>query len=449
MRFKTMTFVATLAMMACATDKSNESAAGGDTAQYGPDVEMYFRSIDNNTYYDANAEFDTLSYAVGINYAMAMQGLYLEDGLDRDVFINSFRESVKSESVDCQSMYRDIIANREFQEECYMPYNREKQRQSIAKRKNPDTVMVAPKLFNEDFDNVATSSLLGRFMANQLRIMHLPVNLYWVDEAFEDVKLVENIAKADSLLSIPVVEMVDIYRRYIPDAVSKTMQEHSDEWLANVAKQEGVVTLQEEGMNSPIYYRIDREGSDRRPVDLRDSITIDYTLYSCHGILIESKEERLNSISRKIEYAKKSTEIAPAQRDEYVAMLEKQLEASVEVSTTLNGFFQEVVSKCLPNIGEGGMITVWMPATYAPNLAMGSKGLAYPNEAIVLNVELIKVTPVAEQVKTLPMPLTKDALKPKTKVAPQAVVPISNPKGVKQPSKGDTKITVKPVSKAN
>lgn len=442
-----MTFVATLAMMACATDKSNkgdvETAGQSD---YNKGVEMYFRAIDNNTYYDANAEFDTLSYAVGINYAMAMQGLYLEDGFDRDVFIGSFKESVGRNNIDCESMYRDIIANREFQEECYMPYNRAKQRQAMTKRQYPDTIMAAPKLFNEDFDSVGTADMLGRFMANQMRIMHLPVNLYWVDEAFEDVKLVENITKADSLLSIPVVEMVDIYRRYIPDAVSKTMQEHSDEWLANVAKQEGVVTLQEEGMDSPIYYRIDREGSDRRPVDLRDSITIDYTLYSCHGILIESKEERINSISRKIEYAKKSTEIAPAQRDEYVAMLEKQLEASLEVSTTLNGFFQEAVSKCLPNIGEGGMITVWMPSSYAPNLSVNSRGLAYPNEGIVLNIELIKVTPVDEQVKVLKSPIVKDYIKPKTKVAPETAAPAANAQSGRQLSKGG-KFTVTPVVK--
>ena len=449
MNIKFVTLVAAATMVACATDKSNTKGvdtAGNMELDY-PDVEMYFHPIGNSAYYDANAEFDTLSYAVGVNYAMAMQGLYLEGGLDRDIFIESFKEAVNVERVDSESMCRDIIMNREFQEECYMPYNRSKQRQAMTKRQYPDSIMEAPVLFNDEFELSTTSALLGRFMGNQLRIMHLPVNLYWVDDAFEDVKMVDNVKTADPYLNIPVLDMVGIYRGYVPNTVSQTMQDHSDEWLANVATQEGVIALQDAGMESPIYYRIDREGSDRRPVDRRDSITIDYTLYSCHGILIESRAQRVRDINRKIEYAKKSPEIGDAQRDEYVAMLQSQLEMSTNVATTLDGFFQQVVSKCLPNIGEGGMITVWMPASYAPNLAMSSKGLAYPNEAIVLNVNLLKVTPVAEQVRPLPTPImTKEMLKQKSKVAPQAGAPISV-KGSVKPAQNQ-KLTITPVNKA-
>lgn len=443
MKFRFLMLVAAAAMVACATDKSDSTQA--EAANGGNGVEMYFHPIGNNTSYDSNAEFDTLSYVVGVNYAMAMQGLYLEGGLDRDIFIANFNNAVRVKDIDCEGMYRDIISNREFQDACYAPYNRTKQRQSFAKRHNPDTVMVAPVLFNEEFNSETTSAILGRHMANQLRIMNLPVNLYWVEEAFEDVKHVDNVAKADSLLDISVMEMVDMYRGYIPSKVSNTMKEQSEAWLANVAKQKDVVELCEEGMESPIYYRIDKAGSDRRPVDMRDSITIDYTLYSCHGILIESKDERIASIERQIARAERSEELDDESRELFVSNLKSQLELSKDVSTTLGGFFQNVISKCLPNIGEGGMITIWMPASYAPSLAISSRGLAYPNEGIVINISLQRVTPVAEQIKKMPTPISKgDMLHPK--VSDKVVKMGGRPTHLTP--KGEGPVTITPVKSA-
>ena len=449
-----MLIVAATTMVACATDNSdskdaNEAATANSAKNTRPIVEMYFHPIGNNTSYDTNAEFDTLSYAVGVNYAMAMQGLYLEGGLDRDVFITNFNETVRVKDIDLDKMYRDIIDNREFQDACYTPYNRTKQRQSFAKRMNPDSIMEAPVLFAEGFDIEPTSATLGRHMANQLRIMNLPVNLYWVEEAFEDVKNVDNVTTADSHLDISVMQMVDMYRGYIPSQVSNTMKEHSNEWLANVAKQKDVVELFENGMNSPIYYRIDKKGNDRCPVDTRDSIAIDYTLYSCHGILIESKDERVASIERQIERVKNSAEFTDDIRETYIANMEAQLEMAKNVTTTAGGFFHNVISKCLPNIGEGGMITIWMPADYAPSLAISSRGLAYPNEGIVINIELFSVTPVAEQVKKMPTPLSKDALKPRVnqKVSStQAGKPIAPQKNVIQTPNGN--LTITPVHSA-
>ena len=41
---------------------------------------------------------------------------------------------------------------------------------------------------------------------------------------------------------------------------------------------------------------------------------------------------------------------------------------------------------------------------------MNSRGLAYPNEALVFNIELHKVTPVSEQIKPMPKPISKAAI---------------------------------------
>jgi hypothetical protein len=375
-----------------------------------------------------------------------MQGLYLDGGLDRDVFITSFNNAVRVENIDCNDMYRDIIDNREFQDACYAPYNRSKQRQNFVKRQNPDSIMEAPVLFNDEFNNKTTAATLGRYMANQLRIMNLPVNLYWVEEAFEDVKNVDNITRADSLLDIPVTKMVSIYRDYIPSTVSNAMKEQSEEWLANIAKQNSVIELYEEGMDSPIYYRIDKEGNDKRPVDMRDSISIDYTLYSSHGILIESKCERIASFERQISRVKRSAEFDEESRKAVISNLESQLEMSKNVTTTLGGFFQNVISKCLPNIGEGGMITIWMPASYAPNLAINSRGLAYPNEGVVFNIALHKVTPVAEQVKKLPIPISKNFMQQPRADDKSLKMPDGSPLRLAPKSKGP--ITITPVKSA-
>lgn len=415
MKFRFLIIAATIAVMAaCSTGKNDKEASKSAQAEgrtlKNPGVDMYFQAIENNTYLDTNAEFDTLSYAVGVNYAMAMQGLYLEGGLDRELFMRSFNDAVETENIDPQRMYFDIVANREFQDACYTPYNRAKQRQKMLERQNPDTLIERPTLFNEEFNMNSTAGLLGRHMANQLRIMALPVNLHWVREAFEDVKMVEDITKADSLLLIPVTDMVSIYRSYIPNQVSTSMAEQSEMWLANIAKQDGVIELCEQGMDSPIYYRIDKAGNERRPQDLRDSINIDYMLYSCHGILVESNEERIASLERQLARVKRSNELDEETREKLSESLEMQLEHAQNTTTTLGGFFQDVIGKCLPNIGEGGEITIWMPASYAPGVAMNSRGLAYPNEALVFNIELRKVTPVSEQIKPMPKPISKDAI---------------------------------------
>jgi FKBP-type peptidyl-prolyl cis-trans isomerase FkpA len=128
----------------------------------------------------------------------------------------------------------------------------------------------------------------------------------------------------------------------------------SAEWLAEIEKMEGVQKTE-----SGLLYRIDREGSAVHATADDDTVEVNYEGKTRDGNIFDSSYERGESIS-------------------------------FALNRVIKGW-----TEGMKLIGEGGQITLWIPA----ELAYGERGAGAdigPNEALEFKVELIKVTPAAK-----------------------------------------------------
>ena len=108
----------------------------------------YCESNENRTYYDANAEFDTLSYAVGMNLGLGLSISNKDVDFDRELLHQVLKSTVA----------RDYISKAEIDENAHFVerFNTERMRPRLAAQRMsmmsgieaPDSL---PEILNEEF----------------------------------------------------------------------------------------------------------------------------------------------------------------------------------------------------------------------------------------------------------------------------------------------------------
>ncbi len=398
---KIFIFVAAVAMVACSDN---------------PKSGLYCQSEANRTYTDATAEFDTLSYAIGMNLGMSVNIQQADFGLDTDAVISAMNNELKKSVVD----YDFIEANRdrmqEFTNKQVRPYMTIKRG---FRTDRPDTLKL-PELYNEEYTPTIVSEWMGYDMGNYVRTVMLPVNMHWVNKAMEDSKALKSRDDIADNMSIDAMQMGAALSNYFQNVMPEYSKRLSAEWLKEVSQRKGVEMLVTD--KDTIYYRIDAAGSDERITSNRDTVSFHFKAYTRRGSFVESTADRANQVREQIAKVKEDKSLAEDARQSRIDQLTEQVAAAETPNIPLAQFRLPGAIEGMKLVGKGGKITIWMPAS----MAYGSRGnrMVLPNEAIVMTIELLDIkhndTP-----KEVPMP-GKGRVTP-VKVDPATGEPVKKP----------------------
>ena len=386
---------------------------------------MHFDTSTGRAYYDETVEMDTLSYSMAMNVALGIRFQPMGNDIDADLLVGAMLEEVQKEVVDVDFLQANREILNQFSEERLRPHIMAK-RMAMFGQQTTDL----PELFDEKFTKEDISRYYGYDIADYFRRMGMPINMYWVAKSFNEALAIEGDAIDDSQLAISQTDMRRCVNDYFTTELKDYMLAKSRTWLNDVATQRDVHMMVVEG--DTLYYRVDVAGNGVRPRTERDTIGFSYDVYTQRGMLVESHEKRVAALREALDKELADTTAAKAQTKEMrVGRLEKQLADIENLEVVLDRAIIKGSQYGVKNIGEGGQITLWLPAS----LAYGEKGnrAVAPNEGVVMTIKLKSVkygksdeelaaeaesiTPVPSKAKILHPSMMKGALaKPQIEV---------------------------------
>lgn len=341
----------------------------------GNNDKLYFAEVENHTINDPNAEFDTLSYAMGMNYALYLQLKAPELKYDNEVMAQTFINTLSNKFISFQTLES---IQRELSERL-MPYQNAMRQRMFSR----DVTIEIPEIYDENFTNAMLTEKMACVNATMLMLQNTPFNAHYIAEGIRDVKSVQ----ADSLINestkITVEDAMQFIRKAQISDITKNMATSADAWMADIATKPGVQALEIDG--NTIYYRIDNEGGVKPEV--QDSIAVNYAVYSYRGRLVESTDSRLKMANEAIEKLKQDTSMTDDARNSRIEMVNKQIDQMINKKIVLEQFRIPAIKHCLPLIGEFGKITIWAPSKFG----VRAQSLI-PGEPVVITVELNKIT---------------------------------------------------------
>ena len=306
-------------------------------------------------------QIDSLSYAIGADLGLNLSLGMKDFDLDREVVIANIKEFYKSGDVEGEEIQEVRNQMMQYQYTILMPYMYAKRAQDMLGSDQPDTLPALPELFNEEFTRENVSAMMGKNMGAAVKGVDAEINMKHVLMAIEDAKRVEEPVYIDSLMRLTQDQMQSVFQRHAENMRAKAQAERekalienaklSDEWLAEIEKQEGVQKTE-----SGLLYRIDREGDGAQATEDTDVVLVNYEGKNRVGDIFDSSYEREEPIS-----------------------------------FPLNGVIRGW-TECMKLVKAGGQITLWIPSA----LAYGENGAGAdigPNEALEFKVELLEVNP--------------------------------------------------------
>lgn len=350
----------------------------------------YCQSNENRSYYDAEGEFDTLAYSLGMNLGLGISLQYAEAGFDTDALIESFAAHVNQSIIDREAWAEHVAFMERFNSERVRPFMNAKRMNQMLQMQNAEPL---PAIFDEEFTVERSSAALGRDMAEYVRKSMAEANTYWIIEAMKDAKQVSSIEEVDAKMRLTTAQMGECINNYFIETLPAEEEARSAEWLAEVAQRSDVHPLTV-GKDT-LYYRINSKGGSLHANNSDDEISFRFELYTRRGVLVESTADRANTLRKQIEAVRKDEMLSDSLRQVRIEKIEAQIPATEQPTIPMSQFMLEGAKRAIPLIGECGNITVWMPAS----LAYGKRGnrMVHPNEAVVMNFTLCDVTPAAEE----------------------------------------------------
>ena len=306
-------------------------------------------------------QIDSLSYAIGADLGLNLSLGMKDFDLDREIVIANIKEFYKNGDVEGEEIKEVRNQMMQYQYTVLMPYMYAKRAQDMLGSDQPDTLPALPELFNEEYTRENVSTMMGKNMGAAVKGVDADINMKHVLMAIEDAKRVEEPVNIDSLMRLTQEQMQSVFQRHAENMRAKAQAERekalvenaklSDEWLAEVEKQEGVQKTE-----SGLLYRIDREGDGAQATADTDVVLVNYEGKNRAGKVFDSSYEREEPIS-----------------------------------FPLNGVIKGW-TEGMKLVKAGGQITLWIPSV----LAYGENGAGAdigPNEALEFKVELLEVNP--------------------------------------------------------
>lgn len=356
----------------------------------GGEKQMYFDNDLSRVYNDATAEFDTLSYAVGMNVGLglSLQNAYLE--LQPEAIIASIDAVLSQPTADYDIITENGKLMKRYAQELSRPYMMAKRMQAFAKTDKPDT-MTLPAVYNEEFTREKVTEMYGRDIASYIMRLALPVNTYWVYKAIEESDAIENVEEIDAKMPLKGNDVRNVMSKYAKEQWAVYNRERTAAWLKDIAAKEDVHMMVVE--DDTLYYRVDVAGHGARPQNILDTVSFSYEVYTRAGRPVESTAKRLESLNDHLEMTRTKMLFADSmQRAMQIKQIEEQIENVKNLRIPLSNSMIKGAQYAMKHVSEGGEITFWMPAA----LAYGERGNREvgPNDGIVMSVKLNSVTTV-------------------------------------------------------
>ena len=351
------------------------------------DNSMYFDPSDKRVFEDATAEFDTLSYAVGMNLGLGMR--FQQSGMtfDYETLINALDKELAKDVVN----YEELEANKElirrFSSERLQPYalsNFAKQHQTLE-----DVLVPTRALFNDEFTLESVSAMYGRDMANYILTAAYPLNIHWLRTAMQEASEVDGQIVHDSLMRLTVQQMRGSLQNYHSRIHPEYIVNASREWLSDIAKKPNVNAMVIDEFDT-LYFRVDKAGNGVKPRGMNDTISFSYDLYTRSGKLVESHSKRADMVREALEKEKLADTLPNGKSKARIKQLTDQLNDIENLRIPVSRGLLKGLQYAVQNVGEGGEITVWMPAS----LAFGERGnrMVHGNDAVVMSIHLKSVS---------------------------------------------------------
>lgn len=396
-------------------------AAAAAMVSCGKSSDHYFVDYENTTTNNVNGEFDSLAYAVGMNFGMSAKFQYSALEIPMDELC-----AVIDEHLDQRLFKAEDIADNhdlmvEFVNTRLNPYMIAK-RSAAMRGVDPDSVEL-PEIFGGEFSSERVIEIMGADMANDIIKRAMPINMHYVYEAMRDAAELENQMHAEINMQLSPSQMMDQVGRWMTAESHSRSAENSERWLKSIATKPDVEMLIAEG--DTLYYRVNHRGSAVHPTNINDTVTIEYAIYNYRGLLVESTASRAEMLDELIEQTRNNADMPDSLRDVRIASYEAQRPQVVRPTLPISRLMVNGAKYALEKVGVSGSITVWMPAS----MAFGTRGntLVMPNEAVVMDITLFDVkhydptaaaVPAPGQVNIQRIPVTAPGRLPITPVRP-------------------------------
>lgn len=337
------------------------------------------KNVNGNIVKGSTAEFDTLSYAIGLDMANGIKRNLGNLKLD----FKLVEKAIETAALDKKSLKSgETEIDEKTVGDTLRPFFMQTYRERIQKvremelAKN-DTTGTATQIKPEDLDfNPETmfasdeemqliSSAFGYDVGVNLQKNNFPVHLVWFIQAIEDVnggspKMTEQ-------------ETGEYLRYYFTEKVPAENKKASEEWLADVEKQNGVQKTE-----SGLLYKVVEAGDESVKPGAADTVKVHYKGTTRNGKVFDA--------SRFADM--------PAERQEMLKMYRPDTyNEDTPIEFPLNAVIKGW-TEGLQLMGKGGKMTLWIPS----ELAYGKRGAGQnigPNEALCFEIELLDVKPVA------------------------------------------------------
>ena len=302
------------------------------------------------------AKMDTLSYAYGVNFANDMNMNVPEMKFDWVVLSDALESSMLNKtSYEEDQKCKDQLAVLEE----FFTTKRPERIQKFLEENPADTtntempiavqqqaMLAQLDIFESDEERKSVSFAYGYDLGARFRGARLPLQAYWFAQGVKEFT-----SEAGSKLATD--EADNYVMTYFMNTMPRKNQEASEAWLASIEKQKGV-----EKTESGLLYRIDREGDEVKPSG-KDMVKCNYEGKLRDGFVFDSSYERGEP-------------------------------AEFPLTGVIKGW-----TEGLQLVGQGGQITLWIPAELAYGSYGAGNGMIGPNEALEFKVELLEVVRTA------------------------------------------------------
>lgn len=306
------------------------------------------------------------SYALGANMGLTVNFQFSDLELNTAELQDAIIDFYLNGDVESPELQENAMKFQTFIYTKVYPYMQAKRtREAMEKGNMTEDMPELPAIYDEEYTKEFITKTLGSQMGASL-INVDGISMGWLFKGFADGYNIEKnenesmdvTINAGLLISVEELqtELMNLQREMMEKQMAerqKKLEEASAasaEWLAEIEKMEGVQKTE-----SGLLYRIDREGSAVHATADNDTVEVNYEGKTRDGNIFDSSYERGESIS-------------------------------FALNRVIKGW-----TEGMKLIGEGGQITLWIPA----ELAYGERGAGAdigPNEALEFKVELIKVT---------------------------------------------------------
>ena len=199
---------AAIALAACGSEEPKD--VFGDMTP-NPD----YGCVENrsNAYDAPEAEFDTLSYVMGMNLGVSLNFQQGDFDLNHDIVIENLASTLtKAPDQDAAIAIRAKLD--EFANERIRPFMMQKQFHRMVETDRPDTLPL-PELYDEKYTRDEVSKWFGVDMANYVINTQMPLNVKWLVEAMRDSDNAKTFEQLDSVMRISAEQTRNPMRTYL------------------------------------------------------------------------------------------------------------------------------------------------------------------------------------------------------------------------------------------